>query len=78
MGEFGTESGLEFGEGVLLAGEDDEVLGGQIVLGSVGGGGGFPLRSARAGRMLGVGAVGGDLLFGSHGLGRPFWGEVWK
>ena len=39
--EFGAEAGFEFGEGVLLAGEDDEVFGREVMFGRVLGGGGF-------------------------------------
>ena len=72
-GEFVVEAGFEFGEGVLLAREDDEAFGTQVVFGRVLGGGGFAVFRLGAGGVERVLAIGFDWLFGRH-LGRSFAG----
>ena len=69
--EFFAEAGFKFGEVFFLAGEDDEVLGRQVVFDGVLGGCGFSGFSSWSGGHLGVGAVGGELLFGSHVVRVP-------
>ena len=59
------EVGLEVGDGVeVFEADDGEVGGGEAVLAGVLGGAGLALGGARAGGAGGVGAVGGELLFG--------------
>jgi hypothetical protein len=61
-----AESGDELFELLVLAVEDDEVLGAEAVAGGV------AFVGAGAGGTGGVGLVGGELSGGSHG-GGPFW-----
>ena len=81
VGELGEEVGFEGAVGLdgeaeivheglefeFLAGEDDELAGGEAMGPAIGGGFGFALMRAGAGGVLGVGAVGGDLGGGGHG-----------
>jgi len=61
----GVADGLELGEfGFLAVGEDG--LGGESMGDAVQANGGFATGGARAGGLLGVGAVGGDLAVGCH------------
>jgi hypothetical protein len=61
----GDEVGLEVGDGMeVFDAEDGEPGGGEAVFAGVEGGAGLALGGAWAGRVSGVGAVGGELLIG--------------
>lgn len=65
--DFGFEFGHELVKFLLLAGENDEILGGEAVGGGVAGGGGFALGGTGPGGAAGVGLIGGDLGGSGHG-----------
>ncbi|MGA2271588.1 MAG: hypothetical protein ABSH44_24250 [Bryobacteraceae bacterium] len=62
----GDEVGLEVGDGLkVFEANDGEAGGGESVFAGVEGRAGFALGGAGAGRVSGVGAVGGELLVGN-------------